>query len=123
MISEKRPVLSAAMVRHAGAVNRVRAWNAGDRVLCANWSERAEVHIWDLAEQLKATHDKHAMSNFIRYAREKSKLTIPSATTRKRSNRCSHSQATGPRVTRLIGRLLNLVGLRQTFVFLDFNRS
>jgi len=62
---EKRPVLSAAMVRHAGAVNRVRAWNAGDRVLCANWSERAEVHIWDLAEQLKATHDKHAMSNFI----------------------------------------------------------
>ena len=75
--SEKRPVLSAAMVRHAGAVNRVRAWNAGDRVLCANWSERAEVHIWDLAEQLKATHDKHAMSNFIRYTFKKSSHQFP----------------------------------------------
>jgi len=107
------------MVRHAGAVNRVRAWNAGDRVLCANWSERAEVHIWDLAEQLKATHDKHAMSNFIRYNLRKSIRFILVAITRKRSNRCSHSQATGPRVTRLIGRLLNLVG--QTVVFHDVN--
>lgn len=66
----KRPILSAAMIRHAGAVNRVRAFNSGDRVLCANWSERAEVHIWDLGEQLKATHDKHAMSNFISNAQK-----------------------------------------------------
>ena len=32
----------------------------------ANWSERAEVHIWDLEEQLRATSDREAMSSFIK---------------------------------------------------------
>ena len=58
-------MLSAAMVRHNGCVNRVRVKNFGGKVLAANWSERAEVHIWDLEEQLKATHDRQAMNNFI----------------------------------------------------------
>ena len=54
------------MVRHSGSVNRVRAKNFGEKVLAANWSERAEVHIWDLAEQLRATNDREAMSSFIK---------------------------------------------------------
>jgi len=62
----KRPVLKAAMVRHSGSVNRVRAKNFGEKVLAANWSERAEVHIWDLEEQLRATNDREAMSSFIK---------------------------------------------------------
>jgi len=53
------------MVRHPGCINRIRAKNFGDKVLAANWSERAEVHIWDLEEQLKATHDRQSMNNFI----------------------------------------------------------
>lgn len=61
----KKPVLSAAMVKHPGCVNRIRCQNFGEKVLAANWSERAEVHIWDLEEQLKATHDRQSMNNFI----------------------------------------------------------
>ena len=54
------------MIRHNGCINRVRAYNfSNETVLAANWSERGAVHIWNLAEQLKATSDKHAMSNFI----------------------------------------------------------
>jgi len=62
----KQPNLTAAMIRHNGCINRVRAYNfSNETVLAANWSERGAVHIWNLAEQLKATSDKHAMSNFI----------------------------------------------------------
>ena len=54
------------MVRHQGCVNRVRSFNFGnEKVLAANWSEKGAVHIWDLAEQLKATQDRHAMSHFV----------------------------------------------------------
>jgi hypothetical protein len=53
------------MVKHPGCVNRIRCQNFGEKVLAANWSERAEVHIWDLEEQLKATHDRQSMNNFI----------------------------------------------------------
>ena len=64
--SAKQPVLTAAMVRHNGCINRVRSYNFGNEtVLAANWSERGAVHIWNLAEQLKATNDKHSMNNFI----------------------------------------------------------
>jgi len=62
----KQPQLTAAMVRHQGCVNRVRSFNFGnDKVLAATWSEKGAVHVWDLAEQLKATSDRHAMSHFV----------------------------------------------------------
>lgn len=62
----EKPTLMAAMVRHNGCVNRVRVKNFGSKVFAANWSERAEVHIWDLEAQLTATKDRHSLDTFIK---------------------------------------------------------
>lgn len=63
---EERPELEAAMIRHSGCVNRIRATKIEGRHVAASWSELGKVSIWDLTNGLRAVSDAKAMAEFVK---------------------------------------------------------
>ncbi|RNA37750.1 Glutamate-rich WD repeat-containing 1 [Brachionus plicatilis] len=63
---DDKPELEAAMIRHSGTVNRVRATRFDDKVVAATWSELGRVYLWDLTVPLKAVSDSKLMSEFVK---------------------------------------------------------
>ncbi|XP_013381956.1 glutamate-rich WD repeat-containing protein 1 [Lingula anatina] len=63
---DEKPELEAAMIKHNGGVNRVRATTVGDKSIAASWSEMGKVHIWDLSRPLSAVNDSSVMSIYTR---------------------------------------------------------
>lgn len=63
---EEGPELEAAMIRHSGCVNRIRATRINGRHLAASWSELGKVNIWDLTNALKAVTDTKSMAEFVK---------------------------------------------------------
>ena len=62
--NEKKPVLEAAMLKHPGAVNRLRTTRIGDATLAATWSDTGKVYIWNLTQPLQAVETKNGGSKF-----------------------------------------------------------
>ncbi|XP_078063135.1 glutamate-rich WD repeat-containing protein 1-like, partial [Mustelus asterias] len=68
---QTKPQLEIAMVPHYGGVNRVRVKDLGGTQVAAVWSEKAQVEVWELREQLKALSQAEAMSTFLREKQSK----------------------------------------------------
>lgn len=49
---DEEPDLDTAMVNHSGGVNRLRYSSIPERHIVASWSERGQVHIWDISQQV-----------------------------------------------------------------------
>ncbi|XP_046403357.1 glutamate-rich WD repeat-containing protein 1 [Ischnura elegans] len=58
---EKKPKLDCALIKHQGCVNRIRAEQVNQAVLCASWSELGRVSIWDLSPQLRAVQNSYSL--------------------------------------------------------------
>uniref|UniRef100_UPI00398E93E4 glutamate-rich WD repeat-containing protein 1-like n=1 Tax=Pristiophorus japonicus TaxID=55135 RepID=UPI00398E93E4 len=63
---EQKPLLEIAMVPHYGGVNRVRVKDLSGTQIAAVWSEKGQVELWDLGQQLRAVSEPLAMSSFLR---------------------------------------------------------
>ncbi|KAI1885863.1 hypothetical protein AGOR_G00208150 [Albula goreensis] len=63
---DKKPQLELAMVPHYGGINRVRVVQYGEMPLAAVWSEKGQVEIFDLKQQLEAVHSSTAMATFLK---------------------------------------------------------
>ncbi|XP_041038294.1 glutamate-rich WD repeat-containing protein 1 [Carcharodon carcharias] len=63
---ERKPQLDIAMVPHYGGVNRVRVKDLGGTRVAAVWSEKGQVELWDLSEQLRAVCQAQFMSTFLK---------------------------------------------------------
>nr|XP_027207824.1 glutamate-rich WD repeat-containing protein 1-like [Penaeus vannamei] len=51
------PVISSAMVKHNGCVNRIRSTVINNVSIAASWSELGVVHLWDLSQMLGAVDE------------------------------------------------------------------
>lgn len=49
---DEEPDLDTAMLNHSGGVNRIRYSSIPERHIVASWSERGQVHIWDISQQV-----------------------------------------------------------------------
>ncbi|KAI0207134.1 Glutamate-rich WD repeat-containing protein 1 [Lamellibrachia satsuma] len=63
---EETPELETAMIKHVGAVNRIRTSRMGEKTLAATWADTGKVHIWDLSRPLNAVNDSNIMSAYTR---------------------------------------------------------
>ncbi|EDS44414.1 glutamate-rich WD repeat-containing protein 1 [Culex quinquefasciatus] len=61
---DKRPVMSCALIKHAGCVNRIRATTFNNTHYVATWSEMGRVNIYNINDQLAAVDDEHACKNY-----------------------------------------------------------
>lgn len=51
------PIISSAVCKHDGCVNRIRSTVLDGRLLCASWSELGRVHIWDMKNMLETVNE------------------------------------------------------------------
>lgn len=65
---ERKPQMSCALIKHQGAINRVRTTNLRNSVFAATWSELGRVSIYDLKDQLQAVEGKTQLSEYERRA-------------------------------------------------------
>ncbi|CAF0981742.1 unnamed protein product [Brachionus calyciflorus] len=63
---DDKPELEAALIRHSGTVNRIRASRIDDKYFAASWSELGRVYLWDLSAPLQAVSDSKIMSEFVK---------------------------------------------------------
>lgn len=61
---ETKPCLMAAMIKHLGCVNRIKAKFINRHPFAATWSEIGKVHIWDLMAPLAATENHSKLEHF-----------------------------------------------------------
>ncbi|XP_037790890.1 LOW QUALITY PROTEIN: DNA damage-binding protein cmr1-like [Penaeus monodon] len=54
---DEEPVISSAMVKHNGCVNRIRSTMVNNVSIAASWSELGVVHIWDLSQMLSSVNE------------------------------------------------------------------
>lgn len=61
---KNKPIMTCAMIKHPGCVNRVRSTKLANNLLAATWSELGRVNIWNLTEQLLAVDDKELLHSY-----------------------------------------------------------
>ncbi|XP_068180891.1 glutamate-rich WD repeat-containing protein 1 [Antennarius striatus] len=71
---DKKPKMELAMLPHYAGINRVRVTRRGEQALAAVWSEKGQVEIFDLRDQLEAVHNSAAMAAFIKKKKEATAL-------------------------------------------------
>ncbi|XP_033631218.1 glutamate-rich WD repeat-containing protein 1-like [Asterias rubens] len=73
---DEKPELETAMLKHLGAINRIRSTTIGQKQVAATWSDTGSVHLWDLSEALSAVGNAQRMARFMRQASHKPLFTF-----------------------------------------------
>ncbi|XP_070579817.1 glutamate-rich WD repeat-containing protein 1-like [Ptychodera flava] len=73
---DEKPELETAMIRHDGAVNRIRATVVNDRHIAATWSEKGSVHIWNLKDHFDALEDSELLAKLTKQDKTKPLFTF-----------------------------------------------
>ncbi|XP_063235523.1 glutamate-rich WD repeat-containing protein 1 [Bacillus rossius redtenbacheri] len=62
---DEKPLMSFALIKHPGCVNRIRCTVADGTTLAASWSELGNVSVWNLMPQLAALDSEQLMKSYI----------------------------------------------------------